>query len=93
MLTSISLTVLLQAAKDQSAGQISGVQLLHSYISHLRNRHSSQRALLTIQIMTNKAKTSPEREAEEKKKKHKPQDFIRLYDTVVEVNFSFLFYC
>ena len=27
---------------------------------------------------------SPEKEAEEKTKKHKPQDFVRLYDTIVE---------
>ena len=36
--------------------------------------------------MTGQAKLSPEKEAEEKKKKHKPQDFIRLYDTIVENN-------
>ena len=34
------------------------------------------------------AKLSPEKAAEEAAKKHKPQDFIRLYDTIVEVSRS-----
>ncbi|OQV15675.1 Signal recognition particle subunit SRP68 [Hypsibius exemplaris] len=69
-----------------SAGSVSSIQLLHSYITCLKNQRSNDRSLLTIQIMTGHAKLSPEKDAEEKKKKHKPQDFIRLYDTVVENN-------
>ncbi|XP_055345647.1 signal recognition particle subunit SRP68-like isoform X2 [Paramacrobiotus metropolitanus] len=72
-------------SKEQPAAG-AGQQLLHSYITFLKNHHSNQRALLTIQIMRGKVKLSAEKEAEERKKKHKAQDYIRLYDTMVENN-------
>ncbi|GAV09756.1 hypothetical protein RvY_19242 [Ramazzottius varieornatus] len=74
-------------AKDQqvsSTGSVTSTQLLSSYITYLKNQRNTDRALLTIQIMKGQVPLSPEKEAEEKAKKHKPQDFVRLYDTIVE---------
>ena len=70
--------------QGSSSGSVSSTQLLSSYITYLKNQRSTDRGLLTIQIMKGQVALSPEKEAEEKTKKHKPQDFVRLYDTIVE---------